>query len=84
VVVDGRFRETEFVSDHLQRRAAEADITVTGTHTGYLTGDVNINKLTRTITSTNPANPTPITSSLDGDKQVLLDPADIADARANV
>ncbi|MGX9670211.1 Ig-like domain-containing protein [Mycobacterium sp. HM-7] len=61
-----------------------ADITVTGTHTGYLTGDVNINKLTRTITSTDPSMPTPITSSLDGDKQVLLDPADVADARANM
>jgi hypothetical protein len=51
-----------------------ADITVTGTHTGYLEGDVIINKLTRTITSTDPNNPTPITSSLDGDTQILWTP----------
>ena len=30
----------------------QAAITVTGTHTGSLTGDVIINKLTRTITPT--------------------------------
>jgi hypothetical protein len=61
-----------------------ADITVTGTHTGYLEGDVIINKLTRTITSTDPNNPTPITSSLDGDTQILLDSNNIQEAKANV
>jgi WD40-like Beta Propeller Repeat len=61
-----------------------ADITVTGTHTGYLKGDVIINKLTRTITSTDPSNPTPITSDLDGDTQILLDPNNIQEAQANV
>ena len=61
-----------------------ADITVTGTHTGYLEGDVIINKLTRTITSTDPNNPTPITSSLDDDTQILLDSNNIQEAKANV
>nr|WP_202422748.1 Ig-like domain-containing protein [Gordonia sp. SID5947] len=65
-----------------------ADITVTGAKTGYLTGDVTINKLTRSITPTTPATDTTpssmITSSLDGDVLVLLDPARIADARASV
>ena len=66
-----------------------ADITVTGTHTGYLRGDVTINKLTRTITptiaGTNTAdNPgSMIRSSLDGDLLVLLDPTRIAETRTN-
>lgn len=66
-----------------------ADITVTGTHAGYLRGDVTINKLTRTITptiaGTNTAeNPgSMIRSSLDGDLLVLLDPTRIAETRAD-
>jgi hypothetical protein len=66
-----------------------ADVTVTGTHTGYLRGDVTINKLTRTITPTTagtntPANPgSMIRSSLDGDLLVLLDPTRIAETRTN-
>lgn len=66
-----------------------ADITVTGTQTGYLRGDVTINKLTRTITPTiagdntaeNPGSM--IRSSLDGDLLVLLDPERIAETRTN-
>jgi hypothetical protein len=57
-----------------------ANITVSGTHTGSLTGDVTINKLTRTITPTT-AN-SQIQSTLDGDTQVLL--ASIAEDRAAV
>ena len=57
-----------------------ADIEVTGTHTGSLTGDVTINKLTRTITTTTPTSQ--IQSTLDGDTQILL--ATIADDRAAV
>jgi hypothetical protein len=66
-----------------------ADITVSGTHTGYLRGDVTINKLTRKITPTTagtntPANPgSMIRSSLDGDLLVLLDPTRIAETRTN-
>jgi hypothetical protein len=72
-----------------------ADLTVTGTQTGYLRGDVTINKLTRTITPTvaplNPASKTgtaadpgsQIRSSLDGDLLVLLDPNRIAETRDN-
>jgi VCBS repeat-containing protein len=65
------------------------DIAVTGTHTGYLKGDVTINKLTRTITPTITGNNTPddpgsmIRSSLDGDLLVLLDPDRIAETRTN-
>jgi hypothetical protein len=67
----------------------QADITVTGTQTGYLRGDVTINKLTRTITPTiagtnTPENPgSMIRSSLDGDLLVLLDPTRIAETRAS-
>jgi hypothetical protein len=66
-----------------------ADITVTGAHTGYLRGDVTINKLTRTVTpavagTNTPDNPgSMIRSSLDGDLLVLLDPNRIADSRTN-
>lgn len=65
------------------------DITVTGSHTGYLRGDVTINKLTRSITPTVAGDNTPndpgsmIRSSLDGDLLVLLDPDRIAETRAN-
>jgi hypothetical protein len=58
-----------------------ADIQVTGTHTGSLTGDVTINKLTRTITATTPTSQ--IQSTLDGDTLVLLDPARLATSRAD-
>ncbi len=73
-----------------------ADIAVTGAHTGYLKGDVTINKLTRSITPTiapvDPASKTgtaadpgsQIRSSLDGDLLVLLDPNRIAAAQAGV
>jgi hypothetical protein len=57
-----------------------AKIEVTGTHIGLLTGDVTINKLTRTITPTTAGSQ--IQSTLDGDTQVLL--ASVADARAGV
>jgi hypothetical protein len=56
-----------------------ADITVSGAHTGYLRGDVTINKLTRTIAPTTPTSA--ITSDIDGDVLVLMDPARIADAQ---
>ena len=59
----------------------QAGITVTGTHTGSLTGDVTINKLTRTITPTSPGSQ--IQSTLDGDTLVLLDPARVAEAKAS-
>nr|WP_225951629.1 Ig-like domain-containing protein [Mycobacterium sp. OAS707] len=58
----------------------QAAVTVTGTHTGSLTGDVTINKLTRTITPTTPGSQ--IQSTLDGDTLVLLDPARVDAARA--
>jgi hypothetical protein len=66
-----------------------ADITVTGAHTGYLRGDVTINKLTRTVTPAVAGTNTPddpgsmIRSSLDGDLLVLLDPNRIAETRTN-
>ncbi len=44
-----------------------ADITVTGTHTGYLKADANINAFQQSLTGT-------ITSSVDGDVQSLPDP----------
>ena len=58
-----------------------ANITVTGTHSGSLTGDATINKLTRTITPTSPGSE--IQSTLDGDTLVLLDPARVAAAQAS-
>lgn len=58
-----------------------ADIAVTGTHTGSLTGDVVVNKLTRTITPT--AAGSQIQSTLDGDTLVLLDPVRVAEAQAS-
>ncbi|MBU9762310.1 hypothetical protein FR943_00355 [Mycobacterium sp. TNTM28] len=54
-----------------------ADITVTGTHTGYLTADANINKLQRTITGQ-------ITSDLDGDVQSINDQDRIDEDRENM
>lgn len=66
-----------------------ADLQVTGTHTGSLTGDITINKTARSIVPT-PASITggaagaPITSVLDGDVLVLLDPDRIEDAKAGV
>jgi hypothetical protein len=59
----------------------QAAITVTGTHTGSLTGDVTINKLTRTITLTTADSQ--IQSTIDGDTLVLLDPARVAAAQAS-
>jgi len=59
----------------------QAHIEVTGTHTGLLTGDATINKLTRTITPTTAGSQ--IQSTLDGDTLVLLDPARVAAALAN-
>ncbi|WP_431237421.1 Ig-like domain-containing protein [Mycolicibacterium aichiense] len=50
----------------------KANITVTGEHTGSLTADATINKLTRSIAGT-------ISSTLDGNTQVLLDPTKIID-----
>ncbi|ORB55103.1 hypothetical protein BST42_09515 [Mycolicibacterium rhodesiae] len=50
----------------------KANIVVTGEHTGSLTADATINKLTRSITGT-------ISSTLDGNTQVLLDPTKVID-----
>jgi hypothetical protein len=50
----------------------KANIIVTGEHTGSLTADATINKLTTTITGT-------ISSTLDGNTQVLLDPTKVID-----
>jgi hypothetical protein len=55
---------------------------VTGTHTGSLTGNVTINKLTRVITPATASSQ--ITSTLDGSTEVLLDPARLAASRAAV
>lgn len=54
-----------------------ADITVTGTHTGYLDADATINKLQRTMTGH-------ITSDLDGDVQSINDQGRIDEDRANM
>jgi hypothetical protein len=66
-----------------------ADIDVTGAKTGSLTGDVIIDKTQRSVTPTpstitGGAAGTQITSVLDGDVLVLLDPARIAEAKASV
>ena len=58
-----------------------AAITVTGSHTGSLTGDVTIGKLTQTVTPTTPGSQ--ITTTLDGDTLVFLDPARVAAAQAS-
>lgn len=50
-----------------------ADITITGTQTGYLKGDATLNSFQQSMTGY-------VTSSLDGDVQSLLDPATIAHA----
>lgn len=54
-----------------------ADITVTGTHTGYLDADATINKLQRTMTGY-------ITSDLDGDVQSVNDQDRIDEDRTNI
>ncbi|OCB08637.1 hypothetical protein A5717_28045 [Mycolicibacterium porcinum] len=54
-----------------------ADITVTGTHTGYLDADATVNKLQRTMTGH-------ITSDLDGDVQSVNDQDRIDEDRANM
>ncbi len=54
-----------------------ADITVTGTHTGYLDADATINKLQRTMTGH-------ITSDLDGDVQSVNDQDRIDEDRENM
>ncbi|MFV8048247.1 Ig-like domain-containing protein [Mycobacterium sp. 48b] len=54
-----------------------ADITVTGTHTGYLDADATINKLQRTMTGH-------ITSDLDGDVQSVNDQDRIDEDRDNM
>lgn len=59
-----------------------ANVTVTGSHTGSLTGDATINKLTRTITPTTADSQ--IQSTLDGDTLVLLDPTRVGAAQAGV
>lgn len=52
----------------------KANIIVSGEHTGSLTADATINKLTRSITGT-------ISSTLDGDTQVLMDPGVVIGAQ---
>lgn len=54
-----------------------ADITITGTQTGYLKGDATLNSFQQAMTGY-------VTSSLDGDVQNLLDPATIAAAQQGV
>jgi Tol biopolymer transport system component len=56
------------------------DIDVSGANEGYLRGDVAIDKRTRKMTPTTPGDE--ITSELDGDRLVLLDPARIAAVQA--
>ncbi|EME16464.1 hypothetical protein G419_20780 [Rhodococcus triatomae BKS 15-14] len=56
-----------------------ANIDVSGAHTGYLRGDVSIDKTTRKIVPTTPTSA--ITSDLDGDVLVLLDPARITQSQ---
>jgi hypothetical protein len=53
-----------------------ADITVTGTHTGYLRADATVANR-QTFSGY-------VTSELDGDVQSLLDPADLAAAQARI
>jgi WD40 repeat protein len=53
-----------------------ADIAVTGTHTGYLTGDATFNELQRTMSGY-------VTSDVDGDVLNLLDPNRFAASIAN-
>jgi hypothetical protein len=51
-----------------------ADVTVTGTHTGYLRADATINAFAQSLTGY-------IASSIDGDVQHVPDPADAAQAQ---
>lgn len=53
-----------------------ADVTVTGTHTGYLKADATINAFQQTLTGF-------ITSNVDGDIQSLPDPAKATQAQQN-
>ncbi|WP_345892258.1 Ig-like domain-containing protein [Mycolicibacterium sphagni] len=53
-----------------------ADVTVTGTHTGYLKADATINAFQQTLTGF-------ITSDVDGDVQSLPDQAKATDAQQN-
>jgi WD40-like Beta Propeller Repeat len=54
----------------------QADITVTGAHTGYLKGDATFNELQRTMTGY-------VTSDVDGNTLNLLDPSRLATSVAN-
>jgi hypothetical protein len=53
-----------------------ADVTVTGTHTGYIQADATINAFQQSLTGY-------ITSSVDGDVQSLPDPAAAEEAQQN-
>jgi hypothetical protein len=53
-----------------------ADVTVTGTHTGYIKADATINAFQQSLTGY-------ITSSVDGDVQSLPDPAAAQEAQQN-
>jgi hypothetical protein len=53
-----------------------ADVTVTGTHTGYIKADATINAFQQSLTGY-------ITSSVDGDVQSLPDPAAAEEAQQN-
>lgn len=55
----------------------QVDLDVSGAHAGYLRGDVTIDKTTREIRATTPTSA--ITSELDGDVLVLMDPDRIAE-----
>ena len=50
-----------------------ADLTVTGAHTGYLKADATINPFRLSLTGY-------VISSIDGDVQTHMDPANVADA----
>ena len=66
-------------SDYLANRNSVhylADITVTGTHTGYLRADANINPFQQSLTGF-------ITSDLDGDVQTLPDTAQATQDQQN-
>lgn len=73
---------TEWTSANATRASVRyvSNLNVTGTHTGTLTGDVTINKLTRTITPTTTGSM--MTSVVDGQTLVLVDAAAIAEQRA--
>ncbi len=83
LILNGTESTDQTVAQNLIHYTADIKVTdSTGAQRGSLTGDVTINKLTRTITPTTPDSQ--ITSTLDGKTLVLLDPARLAASRAAV